>query len=583
MQMADSERTVNRLVSMMLILSVVSLFLEYGLYQARWIKLATNVLDYVVFLLFVTEMVLRLINAKYKWIFIRQNAFELIFLLFFASLFVYSKYVMFLLESRRIQNLSRNIIILRNAFILIKMFVRMRKFNALVNRITNNPAQMVLLSFVTVIIIGTLFLMLPFSTSDRTRLGFIDSLFTSTSAVCVTGLIVVDTATRFSIVGKIVILLLIQIGGLGIMILSYFGTFMFRRTLSLKRKLLASYILDEQDMSALVGTLRSIIVSTFIIEGIGFIVLFACFRPAMGRGVEALSHAAFHSVSAFCNAGFSLFSDNLIGFKSNFTINFTIAVLIILGGLSFTVLMELYHLISDRFRGISSGRLRRQYRIGLNTKVVLIGTGVLLLLGILVIYPFEHRNSLMEYGVGTQYLAAFFQSVTLRTAGFNTIPFESLNRYTYLVMILFMFIGGASGSTAGGVKVNTVAIIGGYVRSIVDNRDDVTIFNQTLSKDLVNRALFIVFVYAVVIFSSAIILSITEDFETVPLLFEIVSAMGTVGLSAGITPMLSLTGKIVIITLMFIGRVGPLTVVVSLSQTKKGAGVSFPRGTVALG
>jgi trk system potassium uptake protein TrkH len=581
--MSNSERTVNRLVSMMLILSVVSLFLEYGLYQARWIKLTTNVLDYVVFLLFVTEMALRLISAKYKWIFIRQNVFELLFLLFFATLFVYSKYVTFLLESRRIQNLSRNIIILRNAFILIKMFVRMRKFNAIVNRITNNPAQTVLLSFVTVILIGTLLLMLPFSTSDQTRLGFIDSLFTSTSAVCVTGLIVVDTATRFSIVGKIIILLLIQIGGLGIMILSYFGTFMFRRTLSLERKLLASYILDERDMSALVGTLRSIIVSTFIIEGIGFIALFASFRPGMERGIEALSYAAFHSVSAFCNAGFSLFSDNLMGFKSNFPITFTIAVLIILGGLGFTVLMELYHLISDRFRGISSGRLRKQYRISLNTKVVLIGTGVLLLLGILVIYPFEHRNSLMEYGVGTQYLAAFFQSVTLRTAGFNTIPFESLNRYTYLVMILFMFIGGASGSTAGGVKVNTVAIIGGYVRSIVDNRDDVTVFNQTLSKDLVNRALFIVFVYAVVIFSSTLILSITEDFETVPLLFEIVSAMGTVGLSAGLTPMLSLTGKIVIITLMFIGRVGPLTVVVSLSQTKKAAGVSFPRGTVALG
>ncbi|MBN2323776.1 MAG: TrkH family potassium uptake protein [Spirochaetes bacterium] len=581
--MGNSERTFNRLVSAMLFLSIVSLFLEYGLYQASWIKVATNVLDYIVFLLFVMEIALRLIGAKYRWIFIRQNAFELLFLLLFLTLFVYSKYVGFLLESRRLKNLSRNIIVLRNIFILIKLFVRLRKFNTLMQRITRNPAQSVLFSFVTVIIVGTLLLMLPLSTSDRTRLGFIDSLFTSTSAVCVTGLIVVDTATRFSAVGKILILILIQIGGLGIMILSYFGTFVFRRTLSVERKLMASYMLNEQDMSALVGSMKSIVLSTFIIEGTGFVLLWAAFRPATGSEISALSHAAFHSVSAFCNAGFSLFTDNLAGFKSNLLLNLTVAALIILGGLSFTVLMELYRLTGDRIRGIYSGRYRKQYRVSLNTRVVLLVSSILILLGVIIIYPFEHRNSLIEYPLGTQYLAAFFQSVTLRTAGFNTIPFEALNRYTYLVMVLFMFIGGASGSTAGGVKVNTVAIIGGYVRSILRNRDDVTIFNQTLSKDLVNRALFIVFVYAGVVFTGTLILSISENAAIVPLFFEVVSAAGTVGLSAGITSSLSVTGKIVIIALMFIGRVGPLTVVVSLSPGGKSAGISYPRGNISLG
>jgi trk system potassium uptake protein TrkH len=581
--MGNSERTFNRLVSAMLILSIISMFLEHGLYQAQWIKVATNVLDYIVFLLFITEIVLRLIGAKYKWIFIRQNAFELVFLLFFTTLFVYSKYVGFLLESRRLQNLSRNIIVLRNIFILIRLFVRMRKFNAVLQRITHNPAQSVLFSFMIVIIVGTLLLMLPLSTSDRTRLGFIDSLFTSTSAVCVTGLIVVDTATRFSAAGKILILILIQIGGLGIMILSYFGTFVFRRTLSVESKLMASYMLNEQDMSALAGSMKSIVLSTFIIEGTGFSLLWVAFRPATGSELSALSHAAFHSVSAFCNAGFSLFTDNLVGFKSNLLLNLTITSLIILGGLSFTVLMELYRLIGDRIGGIYSGRFRKYFRVSLNTRVVLLVSSLLILLGVILIYPFEHRNSLIEYPLGTQYLAAFFQSVTLRTAGFNTIPFKSLNRYTYLAMALFMFIGGASGSTAGGIKVNTVAIIGGYVRSIVKNKEDVTLFNQTLSKDLINRALFVVFVYAGVIFIGTLILSISENVDTLPLLFEVVSAAGTVGLSAGITTSLSVTGKIVIIALMFIGRVGPLTVVVSLSQKGKSTGISYPRGSISLG
>jgi len=581
--MGDSERTFNRMVSAMLILSVVSLFLEYGLYQARWIRRATNILDYIVFILFITEMLLRLVSARYKWTFIKQNAFELVFLLFFATLFVYSKYFMFLLESRRIQNLSRNIIVLRNVFILVKMFVRMRKFSALVNRISRNPAQSVLLSFVTVIIIGTLLLMMPFATADRSRLGFINSVFTSTSAVCVTGLIVVDTATKFSVVGKIIILLLIQIGGLGIMILSYFGTFVFRRTLSLERKLLASYMLNESDMSALVGSLKNIVITTFIIEGAGFVLLFASFRPFLGGSVEALSHAAFHSISAFCNAGFSLFSDSLVRFESNVPVNLTIAALIILGGLSFSVLMELYRFIADRMKSVLTGRPRKHYTFSLNTRVVLITTGILLLLGTLIIYPFEHKNSLLDYGLGTQYLTSFFQSVTLRTAGFNSIDFSGLNRYTYLVMALFMFIGGASGSTAGGVKVNTAAIIGGYVRAIVGNREDVTVFSRTLSKDLVNRALFIVFIYSVVIFISTLVLSITEKFDMVPLLFEIVSAIGTVGLSAGITPMLTTAGKIVIIVLMFVGRVGPLTVVVSLSKRRRKSGVGYPVGAIALG
>jgi trk system potassium uptake protein TrkH len=581
--MPDVNKTPNRLVSLMLILSIVSLFLEYGLYQARWIKLFTNVLDYIVFLLFITEIVLRFIHSKYKFIFLKQNIFELLFLIVFSTLFIYSKYVGYLIESRRIQNLSRNIIVLRNLFILIKIFVRLKKFNALVNRITKNPAQTILLSFITVIIVGTLLLMMPFSTSDFSRFGFINSLFTSTSAVCITGLIVVDTAARFSMIGKIIILFLIQIGGLGIMIFSYINSFVFRKRLSVESKLLVSYMINESDMSSIFRSMKSIVFTAFILEFVGFILLYLGFKPALGGNIDALSNAAFHSVSAFCNAGFSLFSNNLAGYKSNALVNVTIALLIILGGLSFTVMLEFYHYFQNRTRRLVSGKQQKLYRFSLNTKIVLITTGILIIAGILIIYPFEHKTTLIGYDLKTQYLAAFFQSVTLRTAGFNTVDFSILNRFTYLVMILFMFIGGASGSTAGGVKVNTVAIIGSYVRSIINNREDVTVFNQTLSKDLVNRALFIVIIYMIIIFFSTIILSITESFEVVPILFEVVSAMGTVGLSAGITPFLSTAGRIIIIILMFVGRVGPLTIVVSLSQRQRVSGISYPSGNIALG
>jgi trk system potassium uptake protein TrkH len=264
-------------------------------------------------------------------------------------------------------------------------------------------------------------------------------------------------------------------------------------------------------------------------------------------------------------------------------VNLTVAILIILGGLSFTVLLDLFHLFKNRAYKLITGQQQKLFRPSLNTKIVLITTGVLILAGMMIIYPFEHKTTLIRFDLKTQYLAAFFQSVTLRTAGFNTIDFSTLNRFTYLIMILFMFVGGASGSTAGGVKVNTVAIIGGYIKATIGNKEDVTIFNQTLSNDLVNKALFIVFIYSIVIFLSTIILSMTENFEIVPILFEVVSAIGTVGLSSGITPGLSSAGKVIIIILMFVGRVGPLTIVLSLSQRQRITRIGYPKGNIALG
>ncbi len=367
------------------------------------------------------------------------------------------------------------------------------------------------------------------------------------------------------------------------MILSFFMLFIFGRRVSVERKFAMSYLLNEQDMTILYGSIKSIIMTTFFIEMAGVLLLFFAFGRIFGVTLNSLSLAVFHAVSAFCNAGFSLFSDSLSGYTSDILMNMTIAFLIILGGISFSVLSNVINVSLYRLGKHFRRRPRRIKHLSLNSKVVLIVSIILVFSGTLIIYTFEHENNLLEYGIGTQYLAAFFQSVTLRTAGFNTINFKSLNRSSYLLMILFMFIGGASGSTAGGVKVNTVGLISGYVKSIVKESDDVILFNQSVPKEQINRAFFIIFLYVALIFISTMILTITENFATVPILFEVVSAIGTVGLSTGLTPYLTTGGKIAIILLMFIGRVGPLTVVVSLQGRRKVLPVIYPKGTVAIG
>jgi trk system potassium uptake protein TrkH len=287
-------------------------------------------------------------------------------------------------------------------------------------------------------------------------------------------------------------------------------------------------------------------------------------------------------VSAFCNAGFSLFSTSLEGFLGNPAVNFTIALLIIAGGISFAVITDLFRILKLRIKALFVPVAGARELMSLNTYVVACITPVLIIAGMLLIYGLEHNSTLASLPLGQQYLAAFFQSVTLRTAGFNTIPIGDLTTTTLLVMIPFMFIGAASGSTAGGIKINNLAVMYGYLKSILLNRDSVTIRRSSLSRTQVNKA-FLVFLFGVFsITFGTIILSATEEAELANIMFEVVSAFGTVGLSTGITPVLSAAGKIVIVVLMFIGRLGPLTILAAAAQPEKRIRISFPRGDVML-
>jgi len=359
--------------------------------------------------------------------------------------------------------------------------------------------------------------------------------------------------------------------------------FILRRSLTVEDKFLISYMTSEKDMRNLGRSIKNIINITLIIEGAGAVLLFLGFRTSLGTNLETLFISVFHSVSAFCNAGFSLFSDSLEGFKSHTLINLTVIVLIILGGLSFLVIMNLKGWLAAGVPNLFKRKSFSVKGLSLNTRVVLLGTGILLGLGMLLIYALEHRYSLANLDLKTQYLAAFFQSVTTRTAGFNTISMSGLRNPTYLLMMIFMFIGGASGSTAGGVKINSIALFLAYVNSLLKEKREVTLFNYAVSKDLVLRALLILMFGLVSVLGAMLILSMTESAPFIQICFETVSAFGTVGLSAGITSALSIIGKYVIILLMFIGRIGPLTLLAAAAQRIRQVQIEYPTGEILVG
>ncbi len=563
-----------------LIASVVSLFLEQLPSRSRQLELATEYVDYLVLILLVGEIIVEYKIAPYKRIYLKRNIFPLAFAAVFVGLFAYNKVLLYTDAVSGLHSLPLVVIIIRNVFIILKVFTRLRRLSSIVEDISTHPAQTITVSFLLVILAGTLLLMMPF-TGTEGGLPFLDSLFTATSAVCVTGLIVVDTATMFTVYGQVIILVLIQIGGLGIMVLSYFVVFVMRRSVSLEDKMLIAYMLSERDMTRLSRSLKTIIYTTISIEVIGAVVLYFGMRGETTTFAGAALQSVFHSISAFCNAGFSLFSDSLMRFTSNVPVTLTIALLVIAGGASFAVINNIKNRAVSRVRALFRKGGERIPPVSLNTYVVLVVSGVLLVTGMIAFYALEHRNALSGETLGTQYLASFFQSVTLRTAGFNTVAFDRLLPGAYLVLSCFMIIGGASGSTAGGIKVNTAAVL--IAGSLAGRRNEPAIHRYSISEDTVKRAFFILLFAVLAVSIGTILLTLSEDAPVEHLFFEAVSAFGTVGLSSGLTPALSGFGKVVIIVLMFIGRLGPLTILAAASIRSKRGMVSYPKGEIAVG
>lgn len=536
----------------------------------------------ILILLLVGEFFLLFKSTPYKLPALKRNALSLAFTALFLLTLLANHIFTVKPEHASLLIIPPAVLVLRNFFILTGVFRRFNKLSSFFEGISLKPAQTILLSFLFLILTGAILLLLPFTTTDGNQLSFLDALFTATSAVCVTGLIVVDTATTFTFWGKLIILLLIQGGGIGIMILSYFTIFSLKKKVSLEEKIVLSYMLNEEDMSHLAKSIRTIIYTSLIIEALGTVILYFPFSKSGKDFGQTVFLSIFHAVSAFCNAGFSLFSDSLEQFKDNITVNMVIAALIILGGLSFAVINNLKdrikYRINRQFRGKAS-----YIKLQVNTKVVLIITAVLLLLGTLFIYGLEHSASLKEYSLGKQYLMAFFQSVTLRTAGFNTIPFARLTTTTLFIMTAFMFIGAAAGSTAGGIKLNNAAVIGAYIKSFLTNSNSVVIFNHSIPKEKVLKSMLILLFGLTSVITGAAILTFSENAPLRDIIFETVSAFGTVGLSTGLTGNLTETGKITISILMFMGRLGPLTILAAASRRKHKTYIQYPVGNISIG
>jgi trk system potassium uptake protein TrkH len=428
------------------------------------------------------------------------------------------------------------------------------------NELFRNPPLLLIMSFGMVIVVGTLLLSLPAASSNGESIGFLPALFTSTSATCVTGLAVVDTGTAFSGFGMAVVLLLIQLGGLGIITISAFVVVLLDTRIGVTQSYAISDITSQPGPQHMKSLVRFVILATLGIEAVGAGTLFwGGLQEGMSTG-DAAWFGIFHSVSAFCNAGFALQSDSLVGFSANPTIMATISILVIMGGLGFIPLS----VIARRFMG-------QKGRLGTHTQVALVGTMALLLLGTVLFWLLESPVSAVSAGSeGLGVGDAMFQSITLRTAGFNSIPMEGLSEPSILLSMAFMFIGGCPGGTAGGIKVTTLVILIFSVRALLRDDTHVQIMNRTVPERTIVRALVVVVISVGAVFLGWLILLATQTGIPMENLgFEAVSAYGTVGLSLNTTSMLDSTGQIVIMVLMFAGRVGPLAMVFGIGRPRR--------------
>jgi trk system potassium uptake protein TrkH len=446
-------------------------------------------------------------------------------------------------------------------------------FKAIVSR----PGVSISLSFLLAIFIGAGLLSLPQATITRERLAFVDALFISTSATCVTGLTVVgpEYLSRY---GQTVVLLLIQAGGLGIMTWAILFRVILRRRMAVTQQAVMVEFLGLEHRGALKSLLGFMVAFTFTVEAIGFFVLLSFFLRNSPDTGDALFRSVFHSVSAFCNAGFSTFNDNLKPFRGSVHITVTITFLVILGGLGVPVLYNLWQVFLSLFREEETPR-----RVSLHTQLCLITSAALVGLGFGLFYLFERGHSLKGLPWQEQVMASYFHAVTPRTSGFDTIDIGTVSGPGLMLLMFLMFVGGSPGSTAGGIKTTTLATLMTSLAAFCRGREEVECFGRTIAKEVIDKALVVALWGILVVLAAALALLNTEGFSFEDTVFEVFSAFDTVGLSTGITPHLSLAGKVIIMVTMFVGRIGPLTLALMVSREAAPPGIRYPEEHVSVG
>ncbi len=437
-----------------------------------------------------------------------------------------------------------------------------------------HPVQILSLGFLIVIVLGAVLLSLPISSVDANYTNFLDALFTSTSAVCVTGLITIDTGTYWNTFGQCVILMLIEIGGLGFMSLTTFIAILLGKKITLRDRLIMQEAMNTFKIEGLIKMVQYVIGFTVLVQILGALILSTQFIPELGLS-KGIFFSIFHSVSAFCNAGFDLNGNfnSLTGYSSNSIILLTLSFLIIIGGLGFTVIIELYN-------------YKKKKRLSINSKIVLLVTGTLIIFGTILMLCLEYKNpeTLGVMNIKDKLVNAYFAAVTPRTAGFNSISTDGMTAASKLITIILMLIGGSPGSTAGGLKTTTIGVLVLTVICILKGREETEAFGRRFSKETVYKSFTIVSIGVMWVVIVTLMLTVLEPQHSfINLFYEAASAFGTAGLTTGVTQNIGGVSKILLIISMYIGRVGPLTVLFAIIKRNKKKGYKYPEGKILIG
>jgi trk system potassium uptake protein len=475
-----------------------------------------------------------------------------------------------------------------NLLIFILFLIELSRLSLAINKLKIHPAVVFILSFLIVIIIGTGMLMLPNATNNGISLE--DAIFTSTSAVCVTGLIVLDTSSDFTFMGQFIIMILFQVGGLGMMTFTSFFGFFFKGGYSLQNQLFLKDYINEENISRINSTLVKIIVFTLIVEGVAAILIYNLIDRDLFQNMgDKLFFSVFHAISAFCNAGFSTLQNGLYesGFRLQYNVHLIIAFTIIVGGIGFPVVVGytnyLRHLVIGTGKMVIKGSEFRHVPrvVNINIRLIVYTTLILLVIGFISYYYFESEHTLKGLTGYGKFVTAFFGAVTPRTAGFNTVDMTALAIPTVLIYLILMWIGASPGSTGGGLKTSTFAVAVLNTLSVAKGKERVEVFNREIGHETIKKAFAVIQLSFLVIGMGVfLVMLFNPEMAILDVAFEIFSAFSTVGLSLGITASLSSSSKIVVALIMFMGRVGTLTLLVAIVKKARSQSYKYPEESV---
>lgn len=559
----------------LVVLAVVSLVLSEAFILTEKYNKWNTYLEFAIVGGFFLTYTGRLLLTSKRGKLIRSRLMEslLIFLLlFFGSLLLFGQQEIIVRIGSLFgyQNLLPLLLLFTKIYLIILVVNKLLRAAPVILSLKRKPTQVVAGSFLLMIVVGTFLLMTPRATADSLGLDFIDALFTATSAVCVTGLIVVDTATHLSMFGQVLVLILIQVGGLGIITVATLFALFVSRELGVGQMAFLKGSIGESRTNETFGTVKRIVWITLLIEAIGAVSYYFSWDIDFGSNSRRIFFSIFHAVSAFCNAGFSTFTNSFADSANatNWAINITTILLIIIGGLGFTTIWEI-------IRGNPNRRYHNR-KYSLHARLVIISTIFLIVFGTAGFLLLEWKGTLAGYGSSEKILFSLFQSVTTRTAGFNTIEISELDISTTLMILTLMIIGASPASTAGGIKTTTVCVLLIAVWSTIRGKNRIEFAKKTISSETVLTAQAVLILFTMCLFIFTFALTITEDLPFIDLLFEEFSAFATVGLSRGITSSLSVSGKSIIILSMFIGRVGIITLALAFANKSRSTKYSYP-------